>query len=122
MDRLVGCRILIVEDEVLIALELQSLLTDEGVEVVGLASSVSEALSVLRNRVEIDCAVLDVNLAGEMVFPVADALSEAQIPFIFLTGHSDNHLPARYHGLPVIQKPYLAADLLDDIRSQLAGS
>jgi DNA-binding response OmpR family regulator len=104
--------VLIVEDEALIALELESTLKDAGYEVVGPAASVSAALVCLGGRHALAGAVLDVNLGEENVFSVADALSALHVPFLFLTGHSDAVLPTRHEKRPVIRKPYSGTSLL----------
>jgi two-component SAPR family response regulator len=119
MDPLEGRRILIVEDEVLIALDLENILKQTGAEVIGPMATVSDALACLSDHAPVDGAVLDVNLGGEFVFPVADALMESRVPFLFLTGHSDDHLPARHHDRPVIRKPYLASHLLEALRTTI---
>src|SRR5262245_46391577 len=104
MKGLSGRRVLVVEDDALIALELEQTLQDRGVTVVGPFGSVDNALPFAGNG--LDGAVLDINLGDEDVFPVADALSDAGTPFMFLTGHSDSRLPARHQGRPVMRKPY----------------
>jgi CheY-like chemotaxis protein len=87
MHPLSGRRVLLVEDEAIIALDLAALLTDLGAVVVGPAHSVANALELLHEG-KIDCAVLDVNLDGEPVYPVARALETRRIPFVFVTAHS----------------------------------
>ena len=119
MDQFPGRRILIVEDNGLIALEIETMVRDSGAEVAGPVGSVREALSLVGNG-KLDCAILDVNLGGEDVFPVADALSQAGIPFLFLTGHSDSKVPPRYHGCAILQKPFLPSRLLKALSSMVA--
>jgi DNA-binding response OmpR family regulator len=87
---------------------VESTLRDKGVDVAGPFRSVADALGVN----SLDAAVLDVNLGGEDVFPLADALAEAGIPFLFLTGHSAHTVPPRYRERPFLQKPYNPAKLL----------
>jgi DNA-binding response OmpR family regulator len=89
---LVGKRVLIVEDEMLVALLIEDFLTDIGCHVVGPCGSVQAALDAVRNRA-IDLAILDVNLDGEMVYPVAELLAEQQIPFLFLSGYGIEAIP-----------------------------
>jgi DNA-binding response OmpR family regulator len=108
MKRLRGRRVLIAEDNGLIAFELEITLRDEGVEIAGPVSSVADGLLVN----SLDAAVLDINLGDEDVFPLADALAEAGIPFLFLTGHSSHKVPPRYRERPFLQKPYNPAKLL----------
>ena len=80
-------RILLVEDNYLIAMELTDELNGQGAEVIGPAASVNEALYLIESTGQIDSAVLDINLKGEMIFPVVDALMELDVPFLFLTGY-----------------------------------
>jgi CheY-like chemotaxis protein len=98
-------RILVVEDEVLISMLLEDMLTDLGYEVAATASRVEEALALARTA-EIDAAILDVNLNGEDVFPVADVLAGRSIPFVFATGYGERALPAAYKERPTLQKPF----------------
>jgi len=99
-----GCHILVVEDEALIALELASVLEDEGAIVVGPAQTIAAAF-LLVGSAQMDCALLDINLRGEKSFAVADALSKIGVPYAFLTGYADNVIPDRYRDRPTIQKP-----------------
>jgi CheY-like chemotaxis protein len=104
-------RVLVVEDEALVAMDVESILREAGCEVVGPAASVDEAL---RLRCEgLDATVLDVNLGGTMSYQVADALVAATCPSCGLTGHSPSVLPQRHRDRPVVSKPYLDRVLLD---------
>ncbi len=105
-----GLRVLVVEDETLVAMLIEDMLGDLGCQVVGPAANVEEALD-LAAAGGIDCAVLDVNLAGRSVFPVADRLRELGVPFAFATGYGDAGLRAADQGSPVLQKPFREADL-----------
>src|SRR6202007_388047 len=80
-----GVRVLVVEDEMMVSMLIEDMLTDLGCTVVGPASRLDEALE-LAGRAEIDCAVLDVNLGGQPIFPLADLLREKGAPFAFATG------------------------------------
>jgi DNA-binding response OmpR family regulator len=103
-------RVLIVEDEFLLGLSLIEDLTEAGAHVVGPVSTVSEALQVLASET-FDLALLDINVRGEMSFPVADALLARQVPLIFLTGYDVDALPARLQQLPRLGKPYDSKEL-----------
>lgn len=109
-------RVLVVEDEALVAMELARVLTSAGAHVVGPAGSIEEALDLV-NRHTIDRAVLDVNLGGRMVTPVARALSERAIPFIYLTGYQE---PGVDDG-PVLRKPATSELLLGALAGGIAG-
>lgn len=104
-------RILIVEDEVLVAMHLEDLLTDMGHQVVGPATRINQAVELARKS-EIDAAVLDVNLAGRNSFPVADILRQRGIPFVFATGYGAEGFVEGYRDEPTLRKPYEARDLM----------
>ena len=93
-------RVLIVEDEALVAMELARVLTEAGAQVVGPAGNIEEALDLV-SRKPIDRAVLDINLGGRLVTPVARALTAKAIPFVYLTGYQE---PGVSDG-PVLRKP-----------------
>ena len=103
-------RILIVEDEMLLAMNIEEMLLEHGYEVAGIAGRLGPALALAREG-GFDAAMLDVNLAGEMSFPVADLLAERGIPFLFATGYGLQGLEERYRGRPVLQKPFRATEL-----------
>lgn len=104
-------RILIVEDEMLIAFPLEAMLVDLGHEVVGIAGRLDEALDMVR-ATEFDVAVLDLKLGSELTFPVADLLIEMEKKFIFSTGFGEADVGGRYTQ-PVLKKPYNEARLLE---------
>jgi len=123
-----GKRLLVVEDEFVIALDLQNLLETAGHEVVALAASVADALAFLaggsgegdddleapgRRPPLLDGAVLDVNLRGEPATPVADALAAMGVPFVFVSGYGAAGRPPGHEGAPVLAKPYSEGDLLE---------
>jgi PAS domain S-box-containing protein len=99
-----GARVLIVEDAVLLAMELESGLAEAGAEVIGPAYELEEALALLDQP--IDAAVLDANLNGHSVSPVAEALSQRKVPFVFATGYGDAGGAPGGFDAPVIRKPY----------------
>jgi CheY-like chemotaxis protein len=104
-------RILIVEDEWLLALETQEALEGAGCLVVGPAMCVEEALVLLANEA-VDAAILDVSLTGEMSFPIAEALMGRNIPFAFATGYLASDLPERYRSCRFLSKPVRATALI----------
>jgi len=103
-------RVLIVEDEMTIAFMVEDMLTDLGHEVVEVAMRLPEALAAAR-RIEVDFAILDVNLDGLRSFPVADILAERGIPFAFATGYGSAGLDEGYRGRPILAKPFMHDDL-----------
>ena len=102
---------------VLIGMLLEDMLTDMGHTVVAIVPRVNEALAAAQ-REEFDLAILDVHLNGQAVFPVADALIERGIPFVFATGYGERGLPEQYRKRPILQKPF-AKDDLEKILSAL---
>jgi CheY-like chemotaxis protein len=109
-------RILIVEDEMLVAMNIEDMLLDLGHEVAGLASRLAPALALARDAL-FDVAMLDVNLAGETSFPVADLLIERGIPFLFATGYGPKGIEERYRSHPVLQKPFRSPDLREALEA-----
>jgi CheY-like chemotaxis protein len=105
MEALAGRRILVVEDEYLIMTDIASGLEQAGAEVVGPAATVDDALRLVRDASRIDAAILDINLRGVMAFPVADALADRGVPFVFSTGYDRSILPQRYAKAPFCEKP-----------------
>ena len=103
-------RVLIVEDEVLLAYHLEDLLTALGHEVIGQATSINMAMELAR-KCDIDFAVLDINVAGTKSFPVADILRQRGIPFAFATGYGAEGLMDGYRDVPALRKPYSQEDL-----------
>jgi CheY-like chemotaxis protein len=97
--------ILLVEDDNLVAMLAEDMLVELGYELHGNPRNVAEALLAVK-RGGFDAAMLDVNLAGEKVFPVADALAASGIPFIFSTGYGEQSVPTPYGDRPVAAKPY----------------
>lgn len=104
-----GCRILVVEDEYMLADELQMELSDLGATVLGPAATVEDAMSLITSELQIDGAILDVNLRGEWAFPAADALSRRQVPFLFATGYDQSVMPSRFADIVFCEKPVSVA-------------
>lgn len=117
-DVLKGARVLVVEDEFMVAALLGDTLNALGCEVVGPAAEVGEALALLE-REAIDAAVLDVNIGGEMVFPVADALAARELPFVFATAYGVAGVADRHKSRAVLDKPYHQRALEHALRSAL---
>ncbi len=118
MKKLAGVRILVVEDEFLVASLIQDILENAGCIVLGPVPRLAEAV----DAAEIDTcevAVLDVNLAGKRVFPVAEVLSRRHIPFIFVTGYGTASLPQEHRGRPTIRKPFRNEELLNAVSGLL---
>jgi DNA-binding response OmpR family regulator len=106
-------RILVVEDEVLISLLLETILSDAGYDVV-LAESLPDALEII-GKTPFDLAILDLNIKGQKAYPAAEKLAAANIPFIFATGGGGGDLED-FRDRPRIQKPFQEAEILNAIR------
>ena len=108
--KLAGKRVLVVEDESLVSMMLEDYLEELGCVLAGSAARLPSAQDAAR-ALTFDVAVLDVNLDGQESFSVADILTRRNIPFVFSTGYGGGGLPDRLKGKPVLQKPFLQADL-----------
>ena len=109
-------RVLVVEDEYLIRMLLEDMLSDIGYAVAAAVGSIGEA-EELAAKGEFSAAVLDVNLDGQEIYPVADLLAERGLPFVFVTGYGERNLPERYRNRPALQKPFQA----EQLQATLAG-
>jgi DNA-binding response OmpR family regulator len=119
---LAGQRLVMVEDEYIQYLALAEELSDAGAEIVGFAGSVHAALKMVKSTLSdggISMAVLDINLWGECVLPVADMLAENGVPFVFLTGYGDQGDTGLHSSAPVVEKPYQLSELLAQITTVL---
>ena len=108
-----GRRVLVVEDESLVAMLLETILEDMGCVPVGPAATVEEGLQMASEGDPVDAALLDVNVAGKQVFPIAEALKARGVPFVFSTGYGEGGLPDQWRGQPTLQKPFAAAAVRD---------
>ena len=121
--KLRGCRVLLVEDEYLIAMEMQRWLSQEGVEVVGPVPSVEQALDLIQDEGPLDAALLDLNLGeGETAYPIADRLAALGVPFLFATGDVRVSSEPVYSGRPLLAKPILSQELLRSLGELLQAS
>ena len=116
-----GVRVLVVEDEYLVAILIEEILKSAGCIVAGPIPRLPEALDAAHHE-NCDAAVLDVNLAGERIDPVADALCERNVPFLFVTGYGASALSGEYTERPHIYKPFRGADLLCAVSSLMQPS
>lgn len=116
-----GKRVLIVEDEAIVAMLIEDFLEDLGCTIIGPIAEVGPAIEAIRQE-HIDCAVLDVNLAGAKSYPIADALKERALPFIFTTGYGEAGLESAYQGHPVLQKPFTVRTFARALSDLSAGN
>ncbi len=116
-----GRRILVVEDQALIAMEVQDCLSRAGAEVLGPVGRLERALADAQNQ-SLDAALLDVDLNGLRCWPIAEALAARGVPFAFTTGFASSIVtPQRFLRTPVLTKPYREEDVLAVLRKLLAG-
>lgn len=117
MDELNGLRILVVEDEFMVALAVETVLQSFGCQVVGPVGKLEEAQALARTE-KLDGALLDVNLAGVESYPVAEILDGRGIPFIFTTGYDGGAvLPERFRDRPWLQKPFDGKKLTEKLKT-----
>lgn len=103
-------RVLIVEDEMIIALTLEDMLTELGYEVAATTTNLEQSLQAA-GELEMDVAVLDLNLNGQYTLPVAEILTQRGVPFVFQTGYGSQGLDIAGFKAPVVSKPFVAEDL-----------
>jgi CheY-like chemotaxis protein len=108
-----GRRVLVIEDEMMVAMLLKDFLANLGCTVVGSAVRVEQALAMIEAAGALDAAVLDINLNGQKSYPVADALAARSVPFVFATGYGLDSLINGYRRVPLLQKPFKLSKLSD---------
>ncbi|MCF6371327.1 response regulator [Rhizobium halophilum] len=121
MSEFSDLKVLIVEDEGIVALLIEDMLQDLGCEIVTSVGGLKQAYGIAATA-QIDLAVLDVNLGGERSFPVAKILRERGVPFMFSTGYGAAGLPAELSGSPVLSKPFSAKALVETLSLALGES
>jgi CheY-like chemotaxis protein len=103
-------RVLLVEDEALIGMMMVDILNELGCSVIGPLTNVADATAAAKHG-DFDSAILDINLKGELVYPVADTLLTRGVPFLFVTGYSAERIDRRYANIQILQKPLQKQDL-----------
>jgi DNA-binding response OmpR family regulator len=116
-----GTRVLVVEDELLVAMTIEQVLQLAGCVIVGPINDLPKALQAAREQA-IDVALLDVNLAGERVFPVAAVLAERRVPYVLMTGYGRGMLPVEFANRLIIPKPFKMRDLTDKLSAALRAA
>lgn len=115
-----GARVLVLEDETLVSMMVEDMLLDLGCEVVGPFAKLDQALAFVDSgEGRIDAALLDVNLGGVRSFPMAEALADKGVPFVFTTGYDESGLPDVWRGRPTLRKPFMLGEMADALRKAL---
>ncbi len=118
---LAGIKVLVIEDEPLISMFIEDLLSDLGCETVAIAANLTDAT---HKAAEVDCDIimLDVNLSGKQTFGLAESLFEKHMPFIFSTGYGNPGIPSHLQYVPVLQKPFKDSELKEKLEFALAAA
>jgi DNA-binding response OmpR family regulator len=111
--------VLMVEDEAYLAMALEDLLTDAGYHVLG-AARLADALDIADHE-RVDGALLDINLQGEAVYPLASRLRERGIPFVFASAYSEGNIPQDFRDCEIVRKPYTHESIIEAVESMLEG-
>jgi DNA-binding NtrC family response regulator len=119
-DALKGAKVLVLEDETLVSMMVEDMLMDLGCEIVGPYARLDQALAAVNEGVDIDLALLDVNLGGERSFPLAEVLAEKGVPFVFTTGYDESGMPDAWRGRPSLRKPFMMNEMANVLRGALA--
>lgn len=120
-ELLKGARVLVVEDEAAISMLLEDMLFDFGCEVVGPAARLATALEMAQSE-NFAVAILDVNVAGEPIYPVAEAIVRRDLPLVFSTGYGGAGIREPFRDRPVVQKPFSQNDLKRTLISAMVGA
>jgi CheY-like chemotaxis protein len=107
--------VFVVEDEALVALNLEDMLADLGCTVLGPAMKIEAAEGMIAAGIDADLDILDVNIGGRPIYPIAEKLIERSMPIVFATGYGRSGLPEEWRDRPVLQKPYAMAELAECI-------
>lgn len=113
--KLQGLKVFVVEDESLVAMQLEDMLLDLGCDLVGMAMRVVRALELVESAARIDVAVLDVNIAGDKIYPVAELLRSKGVPIVFATGYGRAGVEPEWQSYEILQKPYTANEVAEKI-------
>jgi CheY-like chemotaxis protein len=114
-------RVLVIEDELLVSMLIEDILVDQDCVIVGPFTNLPDALRAAENEM-VDVALLDVNLRGEMVYPVADILTKRGIPFVFLSGYGPDAIPTGHPDWRACSKPFTPTDLVRALVDRIQDS
>jgi CheY-like chemotaxis protein len=118
--RFEGLKILVVEDETIVAFLVEDMLLELGCAEVWHAGAVAQALALLQDR-KPDASVLDVNLSGATAYPVADRLAQMGVPFVFASGYGPKGIAAEWQDRPIVQKPFDQETLVRALEAVIGG-
>jgi two-component SAPR family response regulator len=116
-----GLRVLVVEDEMMVSMLLEDMLSEIGCTPVGPATRIEQALTLVENA-GFDIAILDVNLDGRESYPIAEALAARAIPFVFASGYKAGRLREEYRNIPSLQKPFQRSELQRTLTTALESA
>jgi DNA-binding NarL/FixJ family response regulator len=119
-SNLSGMRVFVVEDEFLLSMQIEEELLSRGCSMIGPFSKLADAIAAAP-RHQFDLALLDINLNGEMVYPLADELMRRRIPIVMVSGYGTSNIPERFRATPRVPKPYDPKVLFETIRQALAN-
>lgn len=114
-----GLKILLVEDEYVIASDLKQILTNLGAGIIGPAGTIAAAQKLIDTNPLPNAAILDINVRGTLVYPIAENLSAQGVPFVFVTGYSADTVPAEFASAPHCEKPVTARNVEAAVRECL---
>jgi CheY-like chemotaxis protein len=114
-----GKSVLVVEDEPLVGLMVEDILADSGCDAI-VVSTYDEALEKA-STLPVQLAILDINLNGRQIFPIAEMLAKRRLPFVFATGYATTGIPASFESVPVVRKPFNQHDLESALGTALAS-
>lgn len=116
---LAGLRVMVVEDEFLVSMMIETVLMDEACDIIGPYDTITDALRIVE-KVKTDFAFLDVNVRDEKIYPVAEILAERGIPFVLLTGYGENAIPDDRPAWHVCAKPFTPHELISAMKAAIA--
>ena len=115
-----GLKVFVVEDEAIIAMMLEDMLMDMGCTVMGPSGAIDQAISLIQTGEQPDVAILDVNVAGKHIYPVAELLAASNVPLVFATGYGSVGLAEAWRSRITVQKPYTQHDIERALRAAMA--
>lgn len=110
-------KVFVVEDESLVAMQLEDMLFDLGCDVVGIAMRLARAHEMLDSGLEVQVAILDVNIGGEKIYPIAERFRKVGVPIVFATGYGRSGVEEEWQGCTILQKPYTTQQIETSILS-----